>query len=144
MNFDKECEEIKAKLEDINTRLMEYVKGYTDGYEEAAKDPKAWYVLDKNGEQVHIRDAITLSNGAVKKIKALGYGGGCSTNTTWIDLSKCEKIKHDTREKIKEDLFFLLYGLLGDQIDEKLWKPEETASDVAEKFISRIEALGGE
>ena len=110
-----------------------YNEEYERGFNDAAKDPKAWYVLDKNGEQVHIGDAISLSNGAVKKIKALGYGGGCSTNTTWIDLSKCEKVKTDTREKIIEDLAACFVPK----------EDGESPKQLADWFVSRIEALGG-
>lgn len=74
------------------------------GFDEAAKDPKAWYVLDKKGEPVHIEDKATLPNGVTKTIKALGNGGGYSTNSIWIDIDKCEKVIPDSWDKWANDL----------------------------------------
>lgn len=114
--------------------------GFEAGYNNAAKDPKAWYVLDKNGEQVHIKDKTTLPNGTTKTIKALGDGGGCSTNTTWIDLGKCEKFTPDSWEKFAEDLSNQLVNAALGRLSEEEKSPDE----IAETFVERArEMIGG-
>lgn len=114
--------------------------GFEAGYNNAAKDPKAWYVLDKNGEQVHIKDKTTLPNGTTKTIKALGDGGGCSTNTTWIDLGKCEKFTPDSWEKFAEDLSNQLVNAALGRLSEEEKSPDE----IAEAFAERAREMLGD
>lgn len=107
---------------------------YTEGYNAAAKDPKAWYVLDKNGDQMHIGDKVKYFN---EVLTVFAINGGwivpdesCRT----IQADMCEKVIPDTREKIKEELQNLLFGSEG-------FFSWSRSAEVAEQFISRIEAL---
>lgn len=116
-------------------------EGYNRGYEDAAKDPKAWYVLDKNGEQVHIWD----ETGDGKVIK-LGYGHYINkmmvvvskeSGTIEIPADECEKVISDTREQIKDDLINAIWASWHNCGINKANSPAE----LAEQFINRIEAL---
>lgn len=47
---------------------------YKLGYAYAAGNPKEWYVLDKNGKEVHIGDHIMNGNGEIEVVDTLGDG----------------------------------------------------------------------
>lgn len=72
-------------------------------YEAAASDPKAWYVLDKNGERVHIGDYI---KGEDKERKIIGLGNNELFSNFWngAPASTFEKVMPDSREKWIHDL----------------------------------------
>lgn len=116
-------------------------KLYEKGYEEAAKDPEAWYVLDNNGEQIHRDDKVRVRGfSSERTVFALGdeavifWLDGSRLNSARSDL--CEKVIPDTRDKIKYELTEALYENAAPDIDA------EEAAYIAEQFISRIEALG--
>lgn len=123
VDFEAHCDAIE------NNRQ----KWFEAGFEHAAKDPKAWYVLDKNGEKIHIGDTVYGAIGNMK-VEALGDG--------WIRAIDCdagcnliEKVILDTREKIKHELmsYFIPATYDGDDVSR--------GEDLAEQFIARIEAL---
>lgn len=116
------------------------------GFDEAAKDPKAWYVLDKNGEPVHIGDVINSQS--YREVKVIGFqNGACGISVAWSDLTlghnvsapagNIEKVIPDTREKIKEELASAIWSDWFECGMDKANNPD----DLAEQFISRIEAL---
>lgn len=109
------------------------------GFDEAAKDPKAWYVLDKNGEQVHIGDGATKDDSAIREVAALGEDIIYFRSGSLALAKYCEKVIPDTREKIKEELGDVMLAV----IEHDLISFDETlsADDLAEQFIARIEAL---
>lgn len=100
------------------------------GFEAAAEDPKAWYVLDKNGEKVHIGDTVKNRHD-VKEITGLGNNELFAPWWSGSPASSFEKIIPDTREKIIEELADWGYN-----------SDCEESRKIAEKFVSRIEALG--
>lgn len=111
--------------------------GFERGYAAAAKDPRAWCVLDKNDKQIHIGDQVKHDSGRIKTIKGLGEGGAFSTNTTFMNFKEWQKVIPDTRKKIKDELSDAIwYGWSECEIGTAN-NPEE----LAEQFISRIEAL---
>lgn len=115
-------------------------KLYEHGFEEAAKDPKAWYVLDKNGEHIHGGDTVSNAFGD-RKVNYIFYKINNTPCVKYVDggwdfSQDIEKVIPDTREKIKEELS-----------ESFVWDGEdiagkEDALKLAEIFISRIEALG--
>lgn len=109
------------------------------GFDEAAKDPKAWYVLDKNGEPVHIGDWCNSPKWSDDEIWVEGLGdgviiGSCTGNLD-IQCNDLEKVIPDTREKIKEELI-RCFAKDTDEVPDDI-----TCGDLAEQFIARIEAL---
>lgn len=127
---------IAGKVE-ANTELIgQSMKSRQDAYDAAVKNPKAWYVLDKNGEQVHIGDKYR--RGKIEEtVDQLGLtnDGHPSINGHYADC--CEKVIPDTREKIKEELVITFTDCVTGEIGD-----EKNLDDMAERFISRIEALG--
>lgn len=112
-------------------------EGFERGYEAAAKDPKAWYVLDKNGEKGHIGDPVKLTNNETVHIQGLGscaiFAVPRGSGYTIFESDYFEKVIPDTREKIKEEL--------AGKISTIFAKSFEDQQNIAEQFISRIEAL---
>lgn len=126
------CSELKESAMSEN-----WHDGYRRGYEDAAKNSKAWYVIDKHGERVHIGDTVETINGKTFVVNCLGDG----YITRWSDdglkqelfnSSYVEKVTTDTRERIIDELSdWLENGCL-----------ESECKELAEKFVSRVEALG--
>lgn len=113
---------------------------YEAGKAEAAKDPKAWYVLDKNGEQVYIGDTAKTIYGEQFTVECLGN----ESLTTWkkdgisqesyID-SYLEKVIPDSWEKWEQDLAKKIEpGIFG-------CFSEEAAEIEAESFANRAKKL---
>lgn len=112
-------------------------------YEDAAKDPKAWCVLDRNGESVRIGDRMKTSDGIVEVcdfktsqngefVHVLGMLGDAGFEyKPW----KCEKVKPDTRDDVIQDIVGLfippVYG--GDEV--------ERGYEEANAVYDRIEAI---
>lgn len=105
---------------------------YEKGFNKAAKDPKAWYAKGKNGEHFHFWDKFR--HGSVEEVidrfDMLDDGTLC-INGHYAHY--CEKVIPDTREKIKEEMANNFFFTMIDNTEERL--------DLAEQFISRIEAL---
>lgn len=115
---------------------------YNLGYRRASLDPKAWYVLDKNGEKVHIGDTVILSNGKETVVQGLNSNGIFSApevgGLAEFGNARFEKVIYDSRERIKDDLSDIILhamksGRHFDGID-----PEASANLNADEFISRI------
>lgn len=86
-------------------------KLYEKGYEAAAKDPKAWYVLDKIGEPVYIGDRVKHPNwyGASDSEKVIALGENeihCNGYSAPADM--CEKVKPDPWEDLREKLVHII------------------------------------
>lgn len=116
-------------------------EGFERGYGAAAKDPKAWYVLDKNGKQVHIGDKVKLTNNETVHVQGLGscaiFAVPRGHGYTIFETDYFEKVIPDTRKKIKDELSDAIwYGWSECEIGTAN-NPEE----LAEQFISRIEEL---
>lgn len=126
---------IAGKVE-ANTELIgQSMKSRQDAYDAAVKNPKAWYVLDKKGEQVHIGDKVFDGND-VWVVEGLCQDGYFDNIGCMWPSSKCEKVIPDTREKIKEELVITFTDCVTGEIGD-----EKNLDDMAERFISRIEAL---
>lgn len=124
---------IAGKSEARTELIGQSMKSRQDAYDAAVKNPKAWYVLDKNGEQVHIGDSIIDSDGELEEVFAIGENVIVDSCVIYHDADKCEKVIPDTREKIKKELASnFIYTRIGN---------EEERLILAEQFISRIEAL---
>lgn len=108
---------------------------YLSGYEAAAKDSSAWYILDRNGERVHMGDTVHSEppkmNNYTFEVCGLNDGGFCDSYGKWHSSDYCEKVT-DTREKVTETLVDVI-ETDGDQFGD----PEKTA----EEIVSRIEAI---
>lgn len=110
---------------------------YSKGYDDAAKDPSAWYVLDKNGKEVYIGDTVKNRYGSTLTVTSLGKdkSGHILINNYYYEL--IEKAIPDSREKIEGD-FSEWFGSLTDFSDK-------TEADIMFKsFMDRCEALEGE
>lgn len=136
-------ERARNAIPDIQHRGYEdgYFCGAQQGYEAAAKDPKAWYVLDRNGERVHIGDNIKSFDNGTTKIAGFAYGKPILMDETdeflrfsRISHNDFEKVTPDTREKVRDELASNL--LLYSDYDSS-----EKAIEAADYFISRIEAI---
>lgn len=111
----------------------QYQEAYDKGYEAAAKDPNAWYVLDKNNRPAHIGDKV-IQNDETHTIFGLGndevfdHWWSCSPATS------VEKITPDSKEKI------ILYqlGFLLDRSSDDL--REEELQSWLEEMYNRIAA----
>lgn len=100
----------------------------------AAGNPKAWYLLDKNGKKIHFGDIIKNDRyEGFYEVTGLGeYSVGLWTtnsNFHWVSPEDCEKVTPDTKEKIIDDLADA-FGDVGDSGYQ-----EEAA-----KFYDRIAA----
>lgn len=103
---------------------------YQRGFEAAACDPKAWYVLDKNGEKVHLGDSI-VHYGETSVVHYIGNDSIFSNGSMIFHVSEdVEKITPDTREKIIKELADWGYN-----------SDCEESRKIAEKFVARVEAL---
>lgn len=126
--YDKGFE--AGKAEGFNDRDFIEQSEYNRGYNDAAKDPKAWYVLDKNGEHVHIGDKVKLTNGETVTVQGLGscaiFAVPRGSGYTTFETDYFEKVIPDTREKVIKD-FASIFGC---------------TEITAEKFVARVEALG--
>lgn len=119
--------------------------GYLEGFDAASKDPKAWYVLDKNGEQIKLEDKVKTSEGILTVTRICGdvepmecFILASDDNGGWqFKPWKVEKVIPDNREKIKEEIA----DLLTNSYDSKLWTEDLDEYKLADKIISRIEAL---
>lgn len=112
------------------------------GFEAAAKDPKAWYVLDKNGEPVHIGDKVKLTNNEVAIVQGLGLGAIFAVpkgkGYTIFETDYFEKVTPDTCEKIKDELSdIILYAMKSGEEFSGI-DPDASANLNADEFISRI------
>lgn len=113
------------------------------GFDEAAKDPNAWYAVDKNGERIGVDDKTsdgkTVSSLGIKRnpatLELRPYVIYAQGHWDWAD--SCEKVIPDTREKIKEELASAIWSDWFECGMDKANNPD----DLAEQFISRIEAL---
>ena len=121
--------------------LFEAVKQV--GFDEAAKDPNAWCVPDTNGDPIHRGDVVKTLFGK-NKVKYVFYSDHDSPCVEyeeggWDYSAHVKKVIPDTREKIKEELGDVMLTV----IEHDLISFDETlsADDLAEQFISRIEAL---
>lgn len=110
---------------------------YHLGYNDAAASPKAWYVTDKNGKEVHIGDYILNGNGEIEVVDTLGDGyvyidDGCYYS------SNIEKIDQDSWDKLHLDLYNAIHqGATADEQDYF------AATDKVDDFIKRAKELAG-
>lgn len=118
--------------------------GFKKGYEAAASNPKAWYVLDRNGEKVHIGDkVIDYYHGHCDTVRGFGEWQGkrqilVSDGSIALCFDEFEKAISDTPEKIKDELSdIILYAMKsGKQFDGI--DADVSANLNADDFISRI------
>ena len=141
----------QAGLKDRKTGVWKadgevYKEGFDEGFDAAAKDRRAWYLKDKNGEPLHLFDKAKTSDGIVMisaitadidpmKSRVLG----CDDSGGWEHKPwKIEKVTPDTREKIINDLAKLFREMRFGTEDETL---DAGGNDLAEEFVSRVEGL---
>lgn len=130
--------EVEWIAQDMKTREEMYARGY----EAAAKDPKAWYVLDKNGEPLHLENKVKTSEGilTITSIRGDIEPTNClvlasDDNGEWeFKPWKIEKVIPDTRERIISDLVRYARAGHGRETSDELVKQ-------VEQFIARVEAL---
>lgn len=130
-DFEAHCDAIEESRQ----------KWFDSGFDAAAKDPKAW---ELNGLKIGDKYKV---NGEIRGnvLGFLSYGNpnnemlvACAFNNLDVDpIEKCEKVIPDTREKIKEELSTMLES----SVTPKMYNFSESYEDLAEHFISRIEAL---
>lgn len=120
-------------------------EGYKIGFDDAARDPHAWYVLDKNGEQVHIGDTvIDCIDGTSRKV--LGMFISASSDEMYLTCSgsvalrakACEKEPHDSWGKVKDDLAAIILCAMESGDSYSGIDDEVSARLNADEFISRI------
>lgn len=110
--------------------------GYTLGYEAAASDPKAWYILDKDGAKIHFGEefkadgqkyVLDAFEDMFDGIVAVSYSKG---NRLRFSSPYIEKVDPDERKQVEEELARAIY-------DGSLTKfeAEELANMYAEKLI---------
>lgn len=118
-------------------------KAYADGYEAAAGDHKSWYLLDKNGEKVHIGDKV--SNGVkINEVKGFWFlqpfDFSCFiySHDSWDYTGECKKVDNEAQEKIKEELSdIILHAMKSSECFDGIDK-DVSANINADDFISRI------
>lgn len=111
------------------------------GFDKAAQDPSAWYVLDKNGEQMHIGDKVKYEDrdfeiDGFSKDEIVFVAVNDSLTARYAHANEIEKVPPDTRKEIKEELVITFTDCVTGEIDY-----EKNFDELAEQFISRIEAL---
>lgn len=125
-------------------------KFYKEGYDDAAGNYKAWYLLDKNENPMHIGDKVKTSSGIltitgisvdVEPMNCLVMAG--DDNGGWQFKPWCiEKVAPDTREKIIEDIATAIYDPVNQGIREH--PAYIDCKRYAARIVSRIEELKGE
>lgn len=93
-------------------------------------------MLDKNGGQIHIGDVVRLINGKRSPVTGLSVNEVyCTQKFKWAHVENVTKVVPETREEVVADLAAEFLAIsAGDMFDD--------ADELAEQFISRIEALG--
>lgn len=125
-----------AGFDAVKERADQYLKGF----EAAAKEPRFWYLKDKNGDPLHLFDKAKTSDGVVMVTAITASIDpmenrilGCSGESEWEHKPwMIEKVTPDTREKIIKEL--------ADWLESGC--SYHTCNDLAEQFVSRVEALG--
>lgn len=121
---------IEKGLGEDGLQAIKDTVAYQEGYEAAAKNPKAWYVIGKDGEHLHIYDKVK-SGDSIKEITGLGDDQLFAPYWNAMPASRFEKVTTDTREQIVNELSNLLEnGCL-----------ESKCHELAEQFVSRVEVL---
>lgn len=132
---------------------------YKEGKNEAAKDPKTWYVFDRHGNHLHIGDIINSHYRLDLQVSGFRNGPFGVGVEWWDNISgsyraayseDVERVIPDTKEKIKEELADIILNAIesGEQFNGI--DPEASANLNADEFISRIlkvwnkETAGGE
>lgn len=114
----------------------DYKAAYDEGYEAAASDKKAWYILDKNGNKAHIGDQTTNYNfGEIKALGGIGEGALAFGNYNHMCLlaKTIEVCVPDTRERIEKELAGAIY-------DVGLTKSE--AEELANMYADKLIEIG--
>lgn len=151
---EKSCTELRVKVASIayeagkndrpqTTHSLENSIEYQLGYEAAASDPKAWYVLDKNGEQVHIGDKVksNLDNYSAE-VTGLFPEGVFVLNCGYLTTENIEKVIPDTKEKIIRELTDLIHHGTGEEAysEEYVKCCEELAERLYDRIASFVKA----
>ena len=112
--------------------------GYTMGFAEAAREPSAWYVLDKNGEQIHIGDTVIDEDGDEETVDYLG--SACLVSDYGLiphESNDCEKVTPDSWEQWEDDLETeIANALMAGQLNESY------EGDL-ESLVNRVKKLAG-
>lgn len=121
---------------------------YKKGYDKAAKDPEAWYVLDKNGEKLHLNDRIETSDGTMTITRIHGDIEPMECTVIACDEEfgfeykpwKVEKVTHDSWEQWQGDLIERLHHARKEapEPSDDYWDYFE---DIAEEFSNRAKKL---
>lgn len=117
---------------------------YKAGYEDAASNHEAWYMLDKNGEKVHLLDKVKLSNGEQVIVHGLTHNGIYSIpaghGVILFEPNHFEKILPDSEEKIKEELGDIILALVESDVETDVMDKYEiyTVNELVDQFYNRI------
>lgn len=137
-DFENHCDAIEETRQ----------KWFESGYNEAAKDPKAWSFEDKNGNRMSLGDKVKTSDGILTikricadeepmecRVLACDDNGGFEYKP-W----RIEKVIPDTWEKFAEDLSNqLVRAALG-----RLSEEEKSPDEIAEAFADRAREMLGD
>lgn len=104
------------------------------GYDEAAKEPKAWYVLDKNGEQVFIEDTVKYLDEVLTVFAINGDWIVPDESSRTIQADMCEKVIPDSWESLRDDIVEQLYASVP-------MKNDQPYKEKANEFIDRAKKL---
>lgn len=86
-------------------------KAYTIGLKEASSNSSYWYVLDHNGNELHIGDLCDdIDCDDVFEITLLGEGK-VGSDTIAIPSNECSLVVPDSRDRIVKELFCELKGI---------------------------------
>lgn len=93
----------------LEVASMAYGIGHIDSINKhIADNPRNWWVLDKNSEQVYIGDTVELSNGERVIVQGLSQDGifAAPLGEGYIHFESdyFEKVIPDTRESITDDI----------------------------------------
>lgn len=118
-------------------------EGYKRGYEEAALNPQAWWIPDKNGEPMHFGDIVKNDRyEGFYEVTGIGeHSIGLWVNKSefrWVLPEDCEKVTPDTKEKIIKELIDNIHHIT----EEETYYEEyvKGCEELAEKFYDRIAA----
>lgn len=91
---------IEKSLGEDGLQAIKDTVAYQEGYEAAAKNPKAWYVLGLKDKHVHIGDKIKYKDETFTVFSINGEWIQPSESDIIISAELCEKIANETTENV--------------------------------------------
>lgn len=130
---------------EIAMRGINQVRGeeYIKGYDEAAINPAAWCVVDKDGDSVHIGDNFKAPNGNVYEAIGFHEFGGEISVTFFDDEGDFNGYCSNRIKKVPKDTRAII---ISEMIESFVWdgediKDNQDATEKANAFYDRIKAV---